>query len=206
MTFNTKFDTITVVIDMFSIKNDTENTIIIKNSKFICILYKVYEIEKIDKYLTQTKEKYKNATHYCYAYIINNQYKYSDDQEPSSTAGPPIYETLKNKNLNNILCVVVRYYGGIKLGASGLIRAYSKSTKEAINKATLVKLIKAKNVNITFDYKNIKLINNLLKENEIIKKEYNQNITYNVNIENELINKLNNISKITINNDIYIEK
>ena len=114
---------------MLSVKNNT-NTIIIKNSRFICLLYQVNNIEEINKYLDEAKKTYKDATHYCYAYIIDNISKCSDDGEPSNTAGLPMLQVLKHNNLNNVLCIVIRYFGKILLGAGGLVRAYSKSVTE----------------------------------------------------------------------------
>ena len=111
---------------MNTIKETIENTLIIKNSRFITIIYNINDINDIDKYLKLVKDKYKDATHYCYAYILPNNIKCSDDGEPSGTAGKPILDVLTKHNLNFVLAIVVRYFGGIKLGAGGLIRAYSK--------------------------------------------------------------------------------
>lgn len=191
---------------MKSIKNNVTNTIIIKNSKFICSLYKVYNLEEVDKYLNEIKKIYKDATHYCYAYIIDNNKKFSDDFEPSGTAGSPIYQVLEKNDLNYCLCIVTRYFGGIKLGASGLIRAYSKSVKDSLSQDNIINLIKGKNITIEFNYENISKIDNILKNSNILKKEYKENVIYNINIEENLINLLSNISKVTINKDIYIEK
>ena len=191
---------------MQTIKNNITNTIIIKNSKFICYLYKVYKLEEVANEIKKAKEKYKDATHCCYAYIIDNNHKFSDDFEPKGSAGSPIYQVLKNNNLNYVLCIVIRYFGGIKLGASGLIRAYSRSAKEALEKTSIINLTKGKNITIEFDYENIKQIDNILKDEKILSKEYKEKIIYNANVLNNTINLLNNISKITINNDIYIEK
>ena len=89
---------------------DNENTIIIKNSRFICLIYQIDDVSKVDNYLENAKKKYKDATHYCYAYIIGNNSKCSDDGEPSGTAGIPMLQVLKKNNLNNVLCIVIRYF------------------------------------------------------------------------------------------------
>ena len=86
------------------------------------------------------KNKYKDATLHCYAYIIDNIKRFSDDNEPGGTAGMPILNVLENNDLNHILCIVVRYFGGIKLGANGLVRAYSGSCNEAIDCSSVVEL------------------------------------------------------------------
>ena len=116
---------------MRKIKDRIDNTIIIDKSKFITTIYPVDTVEKINEILQATNKKYYDATHNCYAYIVDDEgskEKYSDDGEPKGTAGQPIMNVLKRKNLRNILVVVVRYFGGIKLGAGGVLRAYSKAT------------------------------------------------------------------------------
>lgn len=192
---------------MYTIKNNSIKEIIIKNSKFITLLYKVYSLEDIKNTLLNVKTLYPNATHYCYAYILNNEKKSSDDGEPSGTAGTPILNILESNNLNYILAVVIRYFGGIKLGSSGLIRAYSRSVKEAIKENILTKLIEGINVNITFSWPNIKQIDYLLKDQLINKKEYLDNITYNISIPINILNTLKNyLISYEIIKNINIEK
>ena len=192
---------------MYTIKNNSINEIIIKNSKFISLLYKVYSQEDIKNYLKEVKYLYPNATHYCYAYILNNEKRSSDDGEPSGTAGTPILNILESNNLNYILAVVIRYFGGIKLGSSGLIRAYSRSIKEALKENTLTQLTEGINVNITFSWSNIKQIDYLLKDQLINKKEYLDNITYNISIPINILNTLKNyLISYEIIKNINIEK
>ena len=192
---------------MYTIKNNSIKEIIIKNSKFITLLYKVYSLEDIKNTLVNVKTLYPNATHYCYAYILNNEKKSSDDGEPSGTAGTPILNILESNNLNYILAVVIRYFGGIKLGSSGLIRAYPRSVKEAIKENILTKLIEGINVNITFSWSNIKQIDYLLKDQLINKKEYLDNITYNISIPINILNTLKNyLISYEIIKNINIEK
>lgn len=107
-------------------------TLEIKKSKFIGLYYYVEAVEEVEKILEGLKKEHKKARHIPYAYKINNQIKKSDDKEPSGTAGLPILNIIEKNNLNNVLLVVIRYYGGIKLGAGGLIRAYSNAAKETI--------------------------------------------------------------------------
>lgn len=192
---------------MYTIKNNSIKEITIKNSKFITLLYKVYSLEDIKNTLVNVKTLYPNATHYCYAYILNNEKKSSDDGEPSGTAGTPILNILESNNLNYVLSIVVRYFGGIKLGSSGLIRAYSRSVKEAIKENILTKLIEGINVNITFSWSNIKQIDYLLKDQLINKKEYLDNITYNISIPINILNTLKNyLISYEIIKNINIEK
>lgn len=186
---------------MKSIKEKVTNEIIINKSRFITILTNINGIDKAKEKLENIKKQYKDATHYCYAYIINNHEKCSDNGEPSGTAGMPILNVLKQNDLTNVLCVVIRYFGGIKLGAGGLIRAYSSSASEALNKATITTLVNGYNITIEFSYDNLKQIDYLLK-NINIKKDYQTNITYNFNITetkfNQIENELTKLSKIKL--------
>ncbi len=192
---------------MKSIKEEVINEIIINKSKFITVLTNINDINKIKEKLEDIKKTYKDATHYCYAYIINNHEKCSDNGEPSGTAGMPILNVLKQNNLTNILCVVIRYFGGIKLGAGGLIRAYSTSASEALNKASITNLVNGYNITIEFPYDNLKQIDYLLK-NIDIKKTYQTNITYTFNIEKEKFNQIENeltkLSKIKLKKQITL--
>lgn len=190
---------------MNTIKETIENTLIIKNSRFITIIYNINDINDIDKYLKLVKDKYKDATHYCYAYILPNNIKCSDDGEPGGTAGKPILDVLTKHNLNFVLAIVVRYFGGIKLGAGGLIRAYSKCISTCLNNTELTKLILGKNIDIYFTYKDINDIDLLLTSCHINNKNYQDMISYNVNIPNDLLPILENKYQVKINNDIYIK-
>ncbi len=190
---------------MNTIKETIENTLIIKNSRFITIIYNINDIKDIDKYLKLVKDKYKDATHYCYAYILPNNIKCSDDGEPGGTAGKPILDVLTKHNLNFILAIVVRYFGGIKLGAGGLIRAYSKCISSCLNNTELTKLIPGKNIDIYFTYKDINDIDLLLTICHINNKNYQDMISYNVNIPNDLLPILENKYQVKVNNDIYIK-
>lgn len=175
---------------MYSIKNNVDNTIIIKKSKFITKLYKINNINEINDILSNLKKEYKDATHICYAYIIGGIEKCCDDGEPSGTAGLPILNVLQRQELNYILGVVIRYFGGVKLGAGGLVRAYSNSVTDALKLSDKVMLINGFNITITFNYDNNKLIDNLLNNFEIIKKLYDEKITYEFNIIKEDFDKL----------------
>ncbi len=97
---------------------------IIKKSKFIGLYYEVSNVDEVNKILESIKKEYKKAHHYPYAYKIGNDIKKSDDKEPSNTAGFPIYNIIIKNNLDNCLIVVIRFYGGIKLGVGPLTRAY----------------------------------------------------------------------------------
>ena len=183
---------------MRTIKENVINEIIINKSKFITILNYVETKDDVTRILNKYKKEYKNATHYCYAYILENTEKCSDNGEPSGTAGLPILNVLKNNNLTNVLAIVIRYFGGIKLGAGGLIRAYSNSTSEALLKTSICNLEEGFNITITFPYDMLSTFDNLFKN--ILNKNFDNNITYNFNItKQEYLNKKELIDKYLIN-------
>lgn len=164
---------------MKTIKENSNNEIIIKNSRFITLLFKIKEKEDIEIILKESKQKYPKATHYCYAYKIGeNIKKASDDGEPGGTAGMPMLNILDKEDITNILAITIRYFGGIKLGAGGLIRAYSKSVKEALNKVEKIELIKGVKCQITFPYTKEKEILQQIPSENIIAKTYLEEITY----------------------------
>lgn len=107
-------------------------TLEIKKSKFIAYYYEVDTTKEVEKILEELKKEHKKARHIPYAYKIDNNIKKSDDKEPSGTSGMPILNIIEKNSLNHTLIAVVRYFGGIKLGAGGLIRAYSNAAKEVI--------------------------------------------------------------------------
>lgn len=105
-----------------------------KKSKFYGYVFNVSSVQDVDNYILSLKKEHKKCTHICYAYIIKSPQlaKAVDDGEPSGTAGKPIFNVLEKKKLSNILVVVVRCFGGVKLGAGGLVRAYTKCASSAV--------------------------------------------------------------------------
>ena len=190
---------------MYSIKNNNKYEETIKYSKFISLIYRVYTKEEVKEYLNKTKESYPTATHYCYGYVIDNDIKSSDDNEPSKTAGIPILNQIINNELNYTLIIVVRYFGGVKLGVGPLTRAYAKVAREVITPNNIIALTKGYDINITFNYNDVKNIDYFLKDSHIINKTFKDKITYNVIISKDILDKLNNYN-ITINKETYIEK
>ncbi|MBR3661516.1 MAG: YigZ family protein [Bacilli bacterium] len=186
------------------INSNVSNEIIINKSKFITYLYKVKNKDEFLKYYEKLKKQYEDATHICYAYIINNEIKYSDANEPNGSAGMPIYDVLKKNKLNYIACFVIRYFGGIKLGASGLVRAYSNSTSQALKKTNIIELEKLFKIEITTNYQEINLIENIINKEHIIEKTYKDNITFKVLVNDLEKNKLDNYNiNYKILNDNY---
>lgn len=193
---------------MLTIKSHINGELIIEKSKFITNIYRIDDLNDIDSRLEETKEKYEDASHYCYAYIFDNEKKCSDDKEPSGTAGRPILDVLEKNRLNHVLCVVTRYFGGIKLGTGGLLRAYSKSVSMCLEKSNIVEIVLGKEVKLIFDYSTKKTIDKIL-ENFIIKEvEYDEQVVYVVNIDDITLNKIKAINEIQIFviKNVYIEK
>ena len=169
----------------------------IKNSKFIGVIIPIESKDDVKDNLNKLKEEYKNATHYCYAFKLINDKGFSDDGEPNKTAGIPILNVIEGNDLVNVLVVVIRYFGGIKLGPGGLIRAYSNTAKEVINKSTLTDLINGLVASITFTYSKEKEINYLLKNSIIKNKDYEQNCTYIIETTKDILDSISNL--VTIN-------
>ncbi len=172
--------------------------ITIKNSKFIGVIVPIESINDVKDNLIKIKEEYKNATHYCYAFKLINDKGFSDDREPNKTAGIPILNVIEGNDLVNVLVVVIRYFGGIKLGPGGLIRAYSNTTKEVINKSTIVDLINGFYLSITFPYSLEKEINYILRNSLIKDKIYKEDCTYIIEVTKDVLDNLKPI--VTINN------
>ena len=173
--------------------NNKEKTNIINKSKFIGIIRKVSSKEEIIKILSDVKEKYSDATHICYAYNLLNIQKYSDDNEPLGTAGMPILDVIKKNNLDYILAIVVRYFGGIKLGSNGLTRAYSGIIAELV-KDNIKDIEYGYLIKITINYDNLDLINYLLKDEIIVSKDFQDKIIIHTIIKKKTLEKLSNVN------------
>jgi len=140
-----------------------------KGSKFISLAFPVTTQEEIKEIVKDIKKEYFDARHHCYAYILGHDksvFRMNDDGEPSSTAGKPIYGQLLSKDLTNILVVVVRYFGGTKLGVSGLIQAYKQATIDVLNNSKIIEKTVDEVYSVSFDYS---LMNDVMK----VMKEYN---------------------------------
>lgn len=142
-------------MNKYTIKNLYKADFKEKGSKFIAFLTPCHKIENCDTELLKVKENHPTATHHCYAYRIGaaDCAEFSqDDGEPSGTAGAPILNTLRSENLVNILCIVVRYYGGTKLGKSGLAEAYARAAKLAVDASSLNRIISTVRFSVTYPY------------------------------------------------------
>lgn len=140
------------------------NTITIKKSEFITLINKIVSEDDAILDLELINKRFSDATHICYAYVVNNKEKCFDDNEPSGTAGKPILNVIKQKKLTNVLVVVIRYFGGVKLGAGGLVRAYTEAVTECLKKATIIDIKQMCNISFHIDYDkafNIYVLTNL---------------------------------------------
>lgn len=179
------------------IKSESIYTLIIEKSRFIAYLEPCFSEEEYKTLLKEIKKKHYDATHVCSGFISNNIKRSSDDGEPSGTAGVPISSAIEKSNLNNTACFVVRYFGGIKLGAGGLIRAYGQATSGAIKQSVKVEDIEYNKYQLVLSYELANKVDYLLnKEAKNLSKEYTYNVTY-VYLSNDskLIDKINEITK-----------
>lgn len=168
---------------MYRIKEDHEEQMEIKKSRFITYLHRTESEADAKAFLTAIRRLHPDATHHCYAFIIgeHNEIKRSnDDGEPAGTAGVPMLECLDRNHMQDIIAITVRYFGGIKLGAGGLIRAYSKSVSHALSTAQITKKQWMEKNEIRFSYDLIGRIDYYFREHclEILDKAYDEEVCY----------------------------
>ena len=159
-----------------TIKEDGQVQEEIKKSRFICHAKRVYSEEEARDFITAIKKEHYKATHNCSAFIVGERSEIkrtSDDGEPSGTAGVPMLGVLENHNLTNVCVVVTRYFGGIKLGAGGLIRAYAGSVALAVKEIGIVEIKEQAGISIQMSYAQYQEYGNFLKENNLIELETN---------------------------------
>lgn len=159
-----------------TVENRAETLYKEKGSKFFSFVFPVKDLTEVKSILDELKKKYYDATHHCYAYILGFEketFRMNDDGEPSSTAGKPIYGQLQSKNLTNVLLVVIRYFGGTKLGVSGLIKAYKTAAAECLSAAMIVEKKVRLSYKVMFPYEKMNAVMSLLKE---IKAEQTKHI------------------------------
>lgn len=183
---------------MFGITEKVTCEIEIKKSRFITCLIPVTDSSDVKEKIEQIKKEYPGATHYCYAYILLHDKRCSDDGEPSKTAGQPIFNVLEKHHLYYILAIVIRYFGGIKLGAGGLVRAYSNATIHGVNQANIVPFILKQHIQITFPYDLEQTILKQYPNFEITNKTYLEQITYEGYINQDEIQSLLLLSHIQV--------
>ncbi len=175
--------------EFITINKDIQTEFVEKKSRFISNIFYIDNVEKAEEYIKDIRKKYSDATHNCIAYrvIKENQVleKSSDDGEPSGTAGVPILNILQKNNIINVLIIVTRYYGGIMLGAGGLVRAYSEGAKQVVSSTELVRKILGQVIEITIDYKEFEKFKYYCQNSNIhiLSIEYLENIVCKIELE-----------------------
>lgn len=169
-------------MDKFELANRDKietNILEVKKSKFIALVYYIESQEMAEEKIQQVREEYKDARHIVYAYMLKSSGRFTDDKEPQGTAGKPIYNILEKENLINVLVIVIRYFGGILLGAGPLTRAYATVAKDALNNCNKVPYVEYIDESIVCEYKEEEQVKrNLQSTNCII-----QNITRTEKVE-----------------------
>ena len=181
---------------MYTIDKPYENLIEIKKSKFISYAFPVDNQVEVLDILQKLRKEHKEATHVCFAYVLNspNLEKASDDGEPDGTAGKPILDVIKKNNLHDILVIVVRYFGGIKLGAGGLVRAYSTSAGDVVKQCRIGYTKLMTEFQIITEIKNSKSLLEILRKSSVEVSNQIYTDKFIVNIYAENIDFLNNSS------------
>ena len=207
--------------ELKTIENKVTAEVEEKRSRFIANIFYIESAIEAENIIKQTKKKYYDARHNCYAYIVKEEQmikKSSDDGEPSGTAGSPILNVIEKNGLCNVLVIVTRYFGGILLGTGGLVRAYTEATIKAIEKANIVLQEEGYEIEITTTYSDIEKIKYYCNKNQIkiSNIEYEENVKCTIEIsekeKNKLLNnyeyneKIGNILKYSIIKKKYIRK
>ena len=183
---------------MKTIAKPFQTSIDIKKSQFICRLFPAQSEKEAKEIIKEISEEYKDATHNCTAYVVSDGEGFDDDGEPGGTAGRPMLNVLKKNEMENVVAIVTRYFGGIKLGAGGLIRAYTKSLTETIKEANFVELVNASIIELTFNYDKIKNIDNIITttNSKLLDKSFDNDISYKILVKNDNLDKFSHYNKI----------
>ncbi len=178
---------------------------LVKKSRFIAFLYSVYKEDDISKIYDELKTANPKANHVCYAFRIFDEketivYRFSDDGEPTGSAGKPIYNHIEGNGLINSAVFVVRYFGGIKLGVGGLVKAYGHSAKEVISSATLLEFVRFQMLKLSIDYSELQKLEYLLPQYNaaIIEKEFTDIVDLTVKIPEEVVKEFSTLYKDNI--------
>ena len=176
-----------------TILSNSTSELEVKKSKFIANIIKITDEKDAKEKLDQIRKTYSDARHNCYAYIVYDNEsktkieKSSDDREPSGTAGIPILTLIQKNNLVNVLIVVTRYFGGILLGTGGLVRAYTDSSKQALENAQIIELKYGELLEYCIEYDEFEYFKYICEKNniEIVKTEYSNNIKAIIKLKEE---------------------
>ncbi len=176
--------------NFLTIKENGSNELIIKKSRFIASIARTSSTEEANEFIQQISKKYRDATHNTFAYTIginDDQVKESDNGEPSGTAGVPELKALQLMNLKNVTVVVTRYFGGIKLGAGGLIRAYSNSVTSVVEKVGVIKRVLQQELIFNVPYNRFDEVDHYLKTNNVFiaNTEYGVDVTIHIFLDDD---------------------
>ncbi len=154
----------------FTLKGNSEGFYKERGSKFLAFAYVVFDENEVKTELAALKKKYYDARHHCYAYVLGNKsekYRANDDGEPGHSAGDPILGQIRSNNLTNTLIVVVRYFGGTKLGISGLINAYKTASADAIANNAIIEKLLLSELTLEFEYPQLNHVMKLVKDHNL---------------------------------------
>ena len=183
-------------IEFKTIEKENSAEIVEKKSRFIANIYNVESKEEAEEKIKQIKKKYYDAKHHCFAFSIIEEngitQKSSDDGEPSGTAGAPILNIIKSNNLQNVVIIVTRYFGGILLGTGGLTRAYSEAAGKVVEQSELIQKEPGMEVELEIDYNDNEKFKYYCQKNNvnIIKIEYTENILYKIELNEKEYKKI----------------
>lgn len=201
-----------------TVLKNSKDEIIIDKSKFIGYSFHINNVDEAESFIKEIKKKHYDATHNCYAYLLKDDMsiaKASDDGEPSSTAGIPMLEVLKKENITDTLIIATRYFGGIKLGAGGLVRAYTKTAKIAIESNIIVNKKIYQKILLEIDYNFLNKIQKYIEKNDIISNvpEFMEKVRINIyqkdeyldDLKKDILNITNGDCDIKLSGNVYLD-
>jgi len=190
-----------------TLKGESEGLYKEKGSKFLAFAFPVNDEQDIKEKLDSLRKKYYDARHHCYAYILGKEkenYRANDDGEPNHSAGDPILGQIRSNDLTNVLIVVIRYFGGTKLGVGGLITAYKTAAAEAIMANEIITEVVTKKIRFTFDYLDMNDVMRLIKEYDldIKSQDFDNSCSMTIRVREgnygQVIDRLREISSVNI--------
>lgn len=190
----------------FTIRSPSEGLYKEKGSKFLSFSFSVNTEEEVKIKLAEVRKRYHDARHHCYAWNIgieDQSWRVNDDGEPSHTAGDPILGQIRSFELTNVLVIVVRYFGGTKLGRAGLVNAYKEAAEEALNKVSKQEVFEVLKISLNFGYDDLSTVERLIEdyEIEVIERRYTTTCQVYGRIKKELSSKI----KVDLNNNYQVK-
>lgn len=193
-------------MDYFTVDGETRTTYEINRSIFIATVRGVTSYNDGIEFVKRISSEFSDATHNCYALVaLGGEQKFSDNGEPQGSAGQPILQVLKKRNLTNVACVVTRYFGGIKLGAGGLVAAYTKATCDALDNAKIVEKKESYVCEIKVSYADLGFLNNLLATYPVFDRKYENDVTVTFALPIGSLNSFTEKVNETFNGKLKIE-